>query len=160
MEKEISLKGRKAPDLCLKDENGKEVCLRDLKGTWTVLYFYPKDDTSGCTLEAKDFTCSVDEFAKMGAKVVGVSPDPVKSHLLFIGKHGLRLTLLSDPEHGTIEAYGAWKEKSMYGRKHMGVERSTFLIDKDGIVRKEWRNVKVEGHVDEVKAAIKELSSL
>ena len=150
-----SLEGSTAPLFCLKDQNGKEVCLKDLKGKWTVLYFYPKDNTSGCTLEAKDFTCAAEDFANEGAQIIGVSPDSEDSHLKFIGKHELNLTLLSDTEKVSLEAFGVWKKKSMYGREFMGVERSTFLIDPEGKIRKEWRKVKVEGHVDEVLSELK-----
>ncbi|MFW3145452.1 MAG: peroxiredoxin [Thermoplasmatota archaeon] len=149
------LEGSTAPLFCLRDQNGEEVCLKDLKGKWTVLYFYPKDNTSGCTLEAKDFTCAVEDFAKEGAQIIGVSPDSEESHLKFIGKHELKLTLLSDPEKVSLEAFGVWKKKSMYGRDFMGVERSTFLIDPDGKIRREWRKVKVEGHVDDVLSELK-----
>ncbi len=157
MVKDIELTGKKAPSFCLKDQEESEFCLDGIRKEWTVLYFYPKDNTSGCTIEAKDFTCMVEDFSKEGARIIGVSPDSIKSHLLFIGKHDLNITLLSDPEHFALEAYGAWKNKKMYGKEFMGVERSTFLIDKQGIVRKEWRKVKVEGHVDEVLKTLKEI---
>lgn len=149
--------GSKAPSFCLPDQNGREICSKDLKGKWTVLYFYPKDDTSGCTMEAKDFTCSLEDFSKEGCRIVGISPDPMDSHLMFAGKHDLKLTLLSDVERKAIETYGVWKERSMYGKKFMGVERSTFLIDPELNIRKAWRNVKVEGHVQEVLSTLKAL---
>ena len=152
--KEIS-EGDKAPKFCLADQEGKEVCSGDLQGSWTVLYFYPKDNTPGCTTEAKDFSCAVEDFSRAGARIVGVSPDDQTSHLKFIGKHDLKLTLLSDPGHMVLDQFGVWKEKSMYGKKFMGVERSTFLIDPEGNVKKVWRKGKVDGHVDEVLAAIK-----
>ena len=153
------MEGGRAPDFCLKQQGGKDVCLKDLRGKWTVLYFYPKDDTSGCTLEAKDFTCAVPDFGSEGARVIGVSPDPADSHLLFIGKHDLDLTLLSDTGKEVLSAYGVWKEKSMYGKRFMGVERSTFLIDPGLVVRKVWRKVKVEGHVDEVLMSFREIKT-
>jgi peroxiredoxin Q/BCP len=149
--------GRSAPRFCLTDQEGKQVCTGDLMGKWTVLYFYPKDNTPGCTMEAKDFTCEVEKFSNEGAQIVGVSPDSEKSHLKFIGKHDLKITLLSDPEHMVLESFGAWKAKKMYGREFMGVERSTFLIDPEGTVRKLWRKVKVPGHVDEVFEALTSL---
>lgn len=133
------------------DENGqeKEFSLADFKGQKAVLYFYPKDNTSGCTQEACDFR---DNFNRLSSKavVIGVSPDSIKSHLKFKENHGLNFILLSDPEHKLSEAFGAWGEKSMYGRKYFGIIRSTFLLDENGEITKEWRKVKVKGHVDEV----------
>ena len=149
--------GKKAPEFCLPDQDGNEVCLKDFRGKWVVLYFYPKDNTSGCTREAIDFTENLKDFEELDAVVLGVSKDSVKSHKNFMEKHGLKITLLSDPEHKVIEAYGAWKLKKRYGREYFGTERSTFLIDPDGIVRFIWRNVKVKGHVEEVKNKLKEL---
>ena len=135
------------------DENGqeKEFSLSDFKGQKVVLYFYPKDNTSGCTQEACDFR---DNFNRLTSKavVIGVSPDSIKSHKKFKENHDLNFILLSDTEHQLAEQFGVWKEKSMYGRKYMGIERSTFVLDKDGNIEKEWRNVKVKGHVDEVLA--------
>lgn len=118
-----------------------------------VLYFYPKDDTPGCTNEAKDFTSLSGEFAKAGALIVGVSRDPMKRHEKFIAKYGLRIPLASDEDGRISDAFGTWIEKSMYGRKYMGMERSTFLIGADGVVKQAWRGVKVKGHADEVLAA-------
>lgn len=133
------------------DENGqeKEVSLADFKGQKVVLYFYPKDNTSGCTQEACDFR---DNFNRLTSKafVIGVSPDSIKSHLKFKENHSLNFMLLSDPEHKLSEAFGAWGEKSMYGRKYFGIIRSTFILDENGEIKKEWRKVKVKGHVDEV----------
>jgi peroxiredoxin Q/BCP len=149
--------GDTAPKFCLNDEQGKKICAGDLQGKWTVVYFYPKDNTPGCTQEAIDFTCAVEDFAKEDAQVVGISPDSETSHLKFIGKHELKVSLLSDPEHLVLEQYGAWKEKKMYGKSFLGVERSTFLLDPEWKVRKVWRKVKVKGHVDEVLDALKEL---
>lgn len=133
------------------DANGaeQEYCLEDFKGKKVVLYFYPKDNTSGCTQEACDFR---DNFNRLTSKavVIGVSPDSIKSHINFQTKHGLNFILLSDPEHKLAEEFGAWGEKSMYGKKYMGIIRSTFIINEDGKIQKEWRKVKVKGHVDEV----------
>ena len=133
------------------DENGqeKEFSLSDFKGQKVVLYFYPKDNTSGCTQEACDFR---DNFNRLTSKavVIGVSPDSIKSHLKFKENHSLNFMLLSDPEHKLSEAFGAWGEKSMYGRKYFGIIRSTFILDENGEIKKEWRKVKVKGHVDEV----------
>jgi peroxiredoxin Q/BCP len=123
-----------------------------------VLYFYPKDDTSGCTREAQDFTALADDFAKAGAMVVGVSRDPMKKHDKFIAKYDLKVPLVSDEDGAISDAFGTWVEKSMYGRKYMGMERATFLIGKDGRVAKAWRKVKVPGHAAEVLAAVKEIS--
>jgi peroxiredoxin Q/BCP len=149
--------GKNIPEFCLTDERGKEVCSKDLKGKWTVLYFYPKDNTPGCTTEAKDFTCMVEDFSTEDAKILGVSPDSEKSHLNFIGKQELNLTLLSDPDKKLLEKMGAWKQKKMYGKEYMGVERSTFLINPEGKIVKEWRKVKVKGHADEVLETLKNL---
>ncbi|MBR1777383.1 MAG: thioredoxin-dependent thiol peroxidase [Alphaproteobacteria bacterium] len=133
------------------DANGtqRDYALDDFKGQRVVLYFYPKDNTSGCTREACDFRDSMNRLAGK-AVVIGVSPDSVKSHLSFKQKHGLNFILLSDPDHVLAEQFGAWGEKSMYGKKYFGIIRSTFLLDIDGAVVKEWRKVKVAGHVDEV----------
>jgi peroxiredoxin Q/BCP len=124
-----------------------------------VLYFYPKDDTSGCTREAQDFTALADEFKAAGVRVVGVSRDPMKSHDKFIGKYRLAIPLASDEDGRISEAFGTWVQKSMYGRKYMGMERSTFLIGADGRVLKEWRKVKVPGHAAEVLEAARELAA-
>ncbi len=142
--------GDEAPEFCLKDSNGKDVCLKDLRGKWVVLYFYPKDNTPGCTKEAIGFTESLEEFKGMNAMILGVSPDSEQSHIKFIDKHGLKVTLLSDPERGVLQAYGAWREKSMYGKTFLGVIRSTFVISPDGKIVRTWDKVKVKGHVDDV----------
>ena len=149
--------GDKAPDFTLEADDGSRFRLSDHKGSKLVVYFYPKDDTQGCTIEAIDFTKAAPAFAKAGAKVVGISPDTVDSHCKFRDKHGLEITLAADPEHEAIEAYGVWAEKSMYGRKYMGVERSTFLIGPDGRITRAWRQVKVPGHVEEVLTAAEAL---
>ena len=129
--------------------NEKEFSLNDFKGQKVILYFYPKDNTSGCTQEACDFRDNINRLTSY-ATVIGVSPDSIKSHKSFKEKQRLNFILLSDPEHKLAEKFEVWKEKSMYGRKYMGIERSTFIIDKDGKIEKEWRKVKVKGHVDEV----------
>ena len=149
--------GDTAPDFTLPRDGGGEVTLSALRPKAVVLYFYPKDDTSGCTVEAKDFTAAAEDFAAAGAVVVGLSKDSVKSHDKFLSKHGLNLILASDEASDVCERYGVWAEKSMYGKKYMGIERSTFLIDGTGKVARAWHKVKVPGHVDEVLAAAKAL---
>ena len=149
--------GDKAPDFALPGDNGQTIALSKLKGRPVVVYFYPKDDTSGCTAQAKDFSCQLDAFKAAGAEVVGISPDSSRSHLKFKTKHDLALTLAADEDKAVATAYGVWVEKSMYGKKYMGVERSTFLIDKKGKIIQLWRKVKVPGHVDEVLEAVKAL---
>jgi len=138
------------------DKDGKEIKFseKDLVGKKTVLYFYPKDNTSGCTKEACDFRDNMSRLLPY-ANVIGVSPDSIASHQRFQQKQGLNFTLVADVEHELAFKYGVWKEKSMYGRKYMGIERSTFIIDEKGTIIKEWRKVKVSGHVDEVLAAVK-----
>jgi peroxiredoxin Q/BCP len=148
--------GKKAPDFDLPTDSGS-VKLSSLKGHPVVVYFYPKDDTSGCTTEAKSFTEKMKAFDALDARVIGISPDSVKSHQKFRDKHGLRVVLAADEDKKVAEDWGVWVEKSMYGRKYMGIERSTFLIDKSGKVARIWRKVKVPGHVDEVLSALKEL---
>jgi peroxiredoxin Q/BCP len=144
--------GKKAPAFKVQDDAGETVSLASLKGEWVVLFFYPKDMTSGCTVEACEFRDALPRFKKMKAKVFGVSPDSVKSHQKFREKEGLTYPLLSDPEHTMLEAYGVWVEKSMYGRKYMGVERTTVLIDPAGVTLvKTWAIVPA-GHADEVTA--------
>jgi len=150
--------GKKAPDFKLPDETGNVVQLSKLKGRSVVVYFYPKDDSSGCTQEAKDFSCLAEEFAGAGAEILGISPDGALSHQKFKSKYGLSLRLLADEKKEAAEAYGVWVEKSMYGRKYMGVERSTFLVDSSGKLVKSWRKVKVPGHAEEVLAAVRSLS--
>lgn len=146
--------GDKAPDFDLPTDTGR-VSLSGLKGKNVVLYFYPKDDTAGCTSEALQFSSEVEEFQKLGAVIVGVSKDSVASHAKFRAKHDLTIELAADPLGDVVEAYGAWVEKSMYGRKYMGVDRSTFLIDRDGVIREVWRKVKVPGHIKAVMNAAK-----
>jgi len=149
--------GDKAPDFDLPTENGETLALSSLKGKAVVLYFYPKDDTSGCTAEAKDFSRLAPDFRKAGVEVIGVSPDSVASHQKFAKKYDLTIRLAADADKSVATAYGVWVEKSMYGRKYMGVERSTFLIDKKGRIARSWRKVKVPGHAEEVLAAAKAL---
>ena len=140
----------KAPSfLALVDENEK-LSLDNFKGSYLVIYFYPKDKTSGCTIESQDFRDFKNKFARKNCKIVGVSRDSIKSHKSFIEKESLNFPLISDPDETMCNAYGVMKEKSMYGRKYMGIERSTFLIGPDGLLVKEWRGVKVPGHVEEV----------
>ena len=149
--------GSKAPAFDLPADGGGRVKLKDFAGKAVVLYFYPKDDTSGCTKEAIDFSAAEKQFAKAGAAIVGVSKDSVAAHDKFKAKHKLKVALGSDEDGKTVEAYGVWVEKSMYGRKYMGIERTTFLIDGKGVIRKIWRKVKVPGHVEEALAAVKAL---
>jgi peroxiredoxin Q/BCP len=146
--------GAQAPDFTLEGPDGA-ARLADFRTL--VLYFYPKDDTTGCTREAQDFTAAAADFAKAGATVVGVSKDSVKSHAKFQAKYDLAIRLASDPSGATIERYGSWIEKSMYGRQYMGIDRSTFLIH-DGVIRRIWRKVKVAGHAQEVLKAVQALS--
>ena len=143
-------KGDVAPDFNLPRDSGKTQTLSELRGHPVVLYFYPKDDTSGCTLEAHDFTELRPEFDKIGVTIIGMSPDKPEKHDKFISKHDLQLILVSDEEKTTLQKYGVWVEKSMYGRKYMGVERTTFLIDKNGKIAEIWRKVKVPGHAKAV----------
>ncbi len=149
--------GSPAPDFTLATAGGGSVSLSALKGNPVVVYFYPKDDTSGCTKEAISFSSLKPDFDAAGVTVIGISPDDAASHDKFARKHDLSVVLGADPERAAIEAYGVWAEKSMYGRKYMGVERSTFLIDRDGKVARVWRSVKVPGHAEEVLAAAKAL---
>lgn len=149
--------GEKAPDFNLPADGAETARLSDFKGKPLVLFFYPKDDTSGCTREAIEFTQALPAFSKLGVEVVGVSPDPVNKHQKFREKHDLGMVLGSDEEKAALEAYGVWVEKSMYGKKYMGVERSTFLIGKDGNIARAWRKVKVPGHVEEVLEAARQL---
>ncbi len=149
--------GDAAPDFTLPRDGGGRISLADFKGRKLVLYFYPKDDTSGCTLEAQDFNRLAGDFAAAGVAIVGASPDPVKRHDKFRDKYELTFPLLADESKQALQAYGVWVEKSMYGRKYMGVERSTFLIGRDGGIARAWRKVKVPGHAEEVFAAAKAL---
>jgi peroxiredoxin Q/BCP len=149
--------GNKAPDFCLPNQDSEEVCLRDLQGSWVVLYFYPKDNTPGCTTEALDFTALKSEFEKLGATILGISPDSIKRHCNFIEKKNLKITLLSDEEKEVAQKYGVWQLKKMYGKEYMGIVRSTFLINQDGEIAYIWPKVKVKGHAQEVLEKLKEL---
>lgn len=149
--------GDKAPKFKLPGSGGTEIDLGAYKGQPVVVYFYPKDDTSGCTKEALAFTELAEAFAEAGAVVIGVSPDSAQKHDKFIAKHDLNVLLAADEDHAVSEAYGVWVEKSMYGKKYMGIERSTFLIDGKGKIAKSWRKVKVPGHAEGVLEAVKEL---
>jgi thioredoxin-dependent peroxiredoxin len=156
MSKEL-VEGDIAPDFDLPTDGGARAHLADLRGKPVVVYFYPKDDTSGCTAESIAFNGLRAKFAAAGAAVIGLSPDSAASHAKFKQKHDLKIALAADPERSAIDAYGVWKEKSMYGRKYFGVERSTFLIGGDGRIAKVWRKVKVPGHAEDVLAATKAL---
>jgi peroxiredoxin Q/BCP len=147
----------KAPYFSLPDQNNKQTSLKDFRGKWIVLYFYPKDDTPGCTVEAIDFTKTKNHFEVLNAIVVGVSPDDNKSHCTFIEKHKLDIVLLSDTNKKILEAYGVWQEKSMYGTTYMGVARTTFLIDPSGKIAFVWEKVSVTGHTDDVRKKLMEL---
>jgi len=149
--------GDKAPEFCLPDAEKGQVCLKDHRGKWVVLYFYPKDNTKGCTMEALEFTVSEDDFNARGAVVIGVSPDSPESHTKFIEKHELSITLLSDTEKEILTGYGVWQKKKMYGREYMGVVRSTFLIDPEAKISYIWPKVKVAGHADAVMEKLVEL---
>ncbi|MBE3595984.1 MAG: thioredoxin-dependent thiol peroxidase [Hydrogenibacillus sp.] len=151
--------GAPAPDFALPASSGETVRLSDFRGKKVVLYFYPKDDTPGCTLEAEQFRDLHPDFTELGAVVLGVSPDPLDSHLKFIAKHDLPFLLLSDMDHKVAETYGVWQLKKNYGREYMGIVRSTFLIDEEGRIVRIWSNVKVQGHGDAVKKAIEALNS-
>jgi len=153
--------GDKAPSLALKNQDDKTVKLSDpdLKGHWVVLYFYPKDDTPGCTTEACDFTNGLKDFEKLEASVIGCSPNSEESHRKFIAKYKLKVRLLSDPSHAVMEKYGAWGEKMLYGKKSIGVIRSTALIDPEGKVAHHWPRVKAAGHAEQVREKLRELRS-
>ena len=150
--------GDLAPDFALATQDGETIELSRLKGKPVVLYFYPKDDTSGCTTEAKDFSRLAPDFRKAGAEVIGLSPDNVASHRKFQRKYDLAVRLAADEDKAVALAYGVWVEKSMYGRRYMGVERSTFLVDKSGRVARVWRKVRVPGHAEDVLTAAQELA--
>ena len=151
--------GDKAPEFSLPSDEGGDIALAGLRGHAVVLYFYPKDDTTGCTSEAKGFTEAQGEFDAIGAVVVGVSKDSVKSHGKFRQKYGLSVRLGSDVDGEMIQKYGVWVEKSMYGRKYMGIERATFLIDAEGVIQRVWRKVSVTGHIQDVLTSARELAA-
>lgn len=145
-----------APDFNLASSTGDHMSLGDLKGQWTVLFLYPTDNTPTCTQEACDFSAALPEFRKLGVRLLGLSKDSLKDHEKFITKYGLQMPLLSDPETTTIAAFGSWVEKSLYGRAYMGTDRSTFIIDSKGLVRKEWRKVRIKNHVTDVLDTVKD----
>lgn len=151
--------GSPAPAFTLPDQDGNPVSLQELQGRWVVLYFYPKDDTPGCTTEACDFTAGLKDFEALTAVVLGCSPDNAASHRKFIAKHGLKLTLLSDTDHQVMERYGAWGEKKMYGKTTQGVIRSTVLIDPTGQVAHHWKNVRAAGHAEQVRQKLEALQT-
>jgi len=156
----IELKpGDKAPDFTLPDKDGNKVSLKSFKGKWVIVYFYPRDDTPGCTMEAKHFTDSIEEFAQLDAEILGISTDTPESHVKFTNKHNLKVTLLSDVDHEVLTAYGAWGIKTMFGKEYWGTIRCTFLVDPKGMIAASWYNVKVKGHVDKVKETLKRLKS-
>jgi peroxiredoxin Q/BCP len=143
-----------APDFALQNQKGKTTRLKDFRGSNVVLYFYPKDNTPGCTIEAREFSAYKDIFMKKNTFILGVSKDSVNSHKKFCEKQNIGIELLSDPDHSVIEGYGAWQKKKNYGKEFMGIVRSTFLIDTEGTIIKSWENVKVKGHIEEVLAAV------
>jgi thioredoxin-dependent peroxiredoxin len=145
------------PDVKLESPDGRAISPADFRGNKLVLYFYPKDDTSGCTAEAQAFSALADEFEKAGTWLLGVSKDSPEKHRKFTEKYGLKVPLASDTDGSVCEAFGTWIEKSMYGRKYMGIDRATFLVDRDGVVKKVWRKVKVPGHAEEVLEAARAL---
>lgn len=145
------------PDFCLPNQDEEEICFRDIKGNWIVLYFYPKDNTPGCTTEACDFTAMVPDFRQLNATVIGVSPDSPSKHRNFIAKQNLKITLLSDEKQNLCNIFGVWQQKKMCGKEYMGVVRSTYIIDPSGKVVANWTNVKVKGHAQEVKEKLEEL---
>ncbi|MBN8649615.1 MAG: thioredoxin-dependent thiol peroxidase [Caulobacterales bacterium] len=146
-----------APNFKLPKDNGGEISLDELQGKNVVVYFYPKDDTSGCTNQAQQFSAAIDDFSNANAKIIGISKDSIKSHDKFKLKYDLKIDLLSDETLEVANAFGVWVEKSMYGRKYMGMDRATFIIDKNGKIAKIWRKVKIPGHIDEVLKAVKTL---
>jgi peroxiredoxin Q/BCP len=149
--------GAQVQDFCLPNQDEEEICFRDIKGRWTVLYFYPKDNTPGCTTEACDFTAALPDFDGLSAIVLGVSPDSPQKHRNFIEKKALKITLLADEEKTLCNSFGVWQLKKFMGKEYMGVVRSTFIIDPEGKIAAVWEKVKVKGHVDEVKAKLAEL---
>ena len=151
------VEGDPVPGVTLEGLEGQPVRPADFKGQKLVLYFYPKDDTSGCTREAQDFTALAEEFESAGTWILGVSKDDAKKHAKFIAKYDLKVPLATDPDGSVCETFGTWVEKSMYGRKYMGIDRATFLVDRDGVIKRIWRKVKVPGHAEEVLAAAREL---
>jgi thioredoxin-dependent peroxiredoxin len=150
------LLGKKAVSFCLLDANGNSICLDSFKGTWVVLYFYPRDNTPGCTIEAMQFNAALEKFADLGAQVIGVSADFPESHQKFAEKHNLTILLLSDTEHKVLKAYDSWKPKTIFGKEFLGTQRDTFLIDPMGTLVAVWRKVSPKGHAEEVKSTLLE----
>jgi thioredoxin-dependent peroxiredoxin len=148
--------GKVAPSFCLPDAEGTLVCLNSFKGKWVVLYFYPRDNTPGCTLEAMQFNAALEKFADLGAQVIGVSADSSESHQRFAEKHNLSILLLSDTEHAVLKEYDSWKPKTMFGKEFLGTQRDTFLIDPEGKIISVWRKVSPKGHAEEVKEVLLE----
>ena len=151
----MTLLNEKAPEFTLENENGEQVSLSDFRGKNVVLYFYPKDMTPGCTTEACDFRDAYEDFSSLNAVILGVSMDDAGKHTKFIEKHGLPFSLLVDTDHEVAEKYGVWVQKKMYGREYMGIERSTFLINEEGVIVSEWRKVKVKNHIEQVLSHLK-----
>ncbi len=149
----------KAPEFCLPNQDDVEICLRDLKGKWIVLYFYPRDNTPGCTTEACDFTEALPEFEDMNAVILGVSADSTQKHRNFIAKKELDITLLSDESTDMMQSYGVWQLKKNYGKEYMGIVRSTYIINPEGIIKASWTKVRVKEHVAKVKEELKKLQS-
>ena len=146
-----------APKFSLQDKDNKVISLSDYKDRWVILYFYPKDNTPGCTTEACDFSVNITDFKNLNAEVIGISPDSPESHKKFIEKYKLKITLLSDPKHEILEKYNVWQLKKMYGKEYMGVLRSTFIINPEGIIKALWYGVSVKNHIKEVQEKLKEL---
>jgi peroxiredoxin Q/BCP len=148
--------GKKAAAFCLPDAEGTSICLDRFRRRWVVLYFYPKDNTPGCTIEAMQFNASLEKFTDLGAQVIGVSADSSESHQKFAEKHNLSILLLSDTDHAVLKAYDSWKPKTMFGREFLGIQRDTFLIDPEGTIVAVWRKVSPKGHAEEVKEVLLE----
>ncbi len=151
--------GTPAPGFCLPDKNNTEICLSTFAGKWVVLYFYPKDNTPGCTTEAKGFNEELEAFSHLNAVVIGISADSCQSHAKFAGTHGLKIILLSDESHTVIKEYMVWRPKKILGREILGIVRTTYIIGPDGIIREVWPRVKVTGHADAVKIRLEELQA-
>jgi len=154
--REDPLIGKKAAAFCLPDADGTSICLDKFRGKWVVLYFYPRDNTPGCTIEAMQFNAALEKFTDLGAQVIGVSADTSESHQKFAEKHNLSILLLSDTDHTVLKAYDSWKPKTMFGREFLGIQRDTFLIDPEGTIVAVWRKVSPKGHAEEVKVVLLE----
>ncbi|WP_421908162.1 peroxiredoxin [Methanolacinia petrolearia] len=155
---ELIAVGETAPPFCLTDSWHSEVCIEAFRGRWVILYFYPKDNTTGCTLEAQTFSAEMSDFRGMNTIVIGISPDSCESHEKFVKKHSLDLILLSDETHVVLEKYGVWQKKKLYGREYFGVDRTTYLINPEGAIVEVWPKVKVKGHAEEVKVKVVSLA--